>query len=416
MILGGVILFQLATVIFSFVLIPILGRYKIGLWASLGVTAILMGFLNGFGFMQLAEIFGSIVMSETSMNAILTIALASVMGAMMKEYGILDKGIGGLSSLVNDKRYLVAIVPLLIGCIAVPGGAILSAPFILNLGNELGMERPLSAVSNLVFRHMPMFILPYSASILVAASITDVSVMTFIVLNSIFILPVFFSGFFIYLRRVPTKKNEDKLPFSVGIKNLLKYTSPIYVCVIVHIVTGLPFYIAMLASMLVLFIMSPDKKAYPKLFFKSICLKTVLSAVGVFMIQVVVSNLDELLALFSTIVESGAFMVVALFLAAVFFGLITGFHMASVGFVLPMIMTLDLGHGEFLALLYFVYCAAYFGYYFSPLHMCQIFTNQYMDVKMKSLYRIYVPFAAFVLGWLVVSYLVLSQILPMIFG
>ena len=407
---------QLATVTLSFVLIPVLSRLKIGLWASLGVTAILMGILNGFGFMQLADMFGSIVTSETSMNALITIALASVMGAMMQEYGILDKGIGGLSSLVSDKRYLVAIVPLLIGCIAVPGGAILSAPFILNLGNELGMKRPLSAACNLVFRHMPMFILPYSASILIAASITELSIMTFIVLNSIFILPVFSFGCFVYLRQIAPMKNEDKLPFAVGMKRLLKYTSPIYVCVIVHIVTGVPFYLAMLSSMLVLFIMSPDKKAYPRFFLKSICLKTVFSAVGVFMIQAVVSNLDELLALFSVMVESGAFMVVALFLAAVFFGFITGFHMASVGFVLPMIMTLDLGHGQLLVLVYFIYSAAYVGYYFSPLHMCQIFTNQYMDVKMKSLYRIYVPFAAFILVWLTVSYLILSLLLPMMFG
>jgi len=375
-----------------------------------------MGLVNGIGITELAGVFGGIFAAETSMNAILTIALVSVMGAMMKAYGILDKGIEGLASLVSDKRYLIAIIPLLIGCIAVPGGAILSAPFILNLGNELGMDRSHSAVSNLVFRHMPMFLLPYSTSILVASSITGLSIMTFIPLNAVFILPVFFSGYFIYMRRVPAKKNEDKVPFKVGITNLLKYTSPIYICVIVHLVTGVPFYIAMLSSLFILFLMSPDKKAYPLLFVKSICLKTVLSAVGVFMIQAVVSNLDALLAVFSTMLESGAFMILALFLAAVFFGVITGFHMASIGFVIPMIMTLDLGRGEFLALLYFVYCAAYFGYYFSPLHMCQIFANQYMDVKMSSLYRVYIPFAAFILGWMIVSYLALSQILPMMFG
>jgi len=240
--------------------------------------------------------------------------------------------------------------------------------------------------------------------------------MTFIPLNAVFILPVFCAGYFIYMKRVPPKKNEDKVPFAVGIKKLLKYTSPIYICVIVHIITGIPFYLAMISSLIVLFMMSPDKKAYPKLFIKSICLKTVFSAVGVFMIQGVVSNLDALIGVFSTMMESGTLMLLALFLAAVFFGVITGFHMASIGFVIPMIMTLDLGHGEFLALLYFVYCAAYFGYYFSPLHMCQIFTNQYMNVKMKDLYSIYRPFAACIVIWLTVSYLALSQILPMMFG
>ena len=409
-------MFQMTTVALSFVLVPILGRFKIGLWASLSVTAIVMALINGLGVIDLAQIAGTVFTADTSMNALLTITLVSVMGGLMKAYGVLDKGIDGLASLVSDKRYLIAIIPLLIGCIAVPGGAILSAPFILSLGNELGMEKTESAVSNLVFRHMPMFLLPYSSSIIVASSITGLGIMTFIPLNAVFILPVFTAGYLIYMRRVPPKKNEDKVPFAVGMKKLLKYTSPIYVCVIVHIVTGIPFYLAMLASLFVLFLMSPDKMAYPKLFFKSICLKTVFSAVGVFMIQGVVSNLDQLIGVFHAMMESGAFMILALFLAAVFFGLITGFHMASIGFVIPMIMTLDVSRGEFLALLYFVYCAAYFGYYFSPLHMCQIFTNQYMNVRMKDLYRIYRPFAAVIFVWTIISYMALSRILPMMFG
>ena len=409
-------MFQLITVSLSFILVPVLGRFKIGLWASLSITAVMMALINGLGVDVLIGVATGIFTEETSLNAIITIALVSVMGAMMKEYGVLDKGIAGLASLVNDKRYLIAIIPLLIGCILVPGGAILSAPFILALGAELGMEKPKSAVTNLVFRHMPMFLLPYSTSILVASSITGLSVLAFIPLNAIFIIPVFLSGYFIYLRKVPSKRNDDKLPFAVGIKSLLKYTSPVYICIIVHLVTGIPFYLAMISSMIVLFFLSPDKKKYPIQFIKSVCLKTVFSAVGVFMIQGVVSNMDALINVFATAIESGTFKLLALFLAAVFFGLITGFHMASIGFVLPMLMAFDLARGEFLALLYFVYCAAYIGYYFSPLHMCQIFTNQYMKVRMKDLYRLYRPFAAFAFLWLIISFLALNQLLPRIFS
>ena len=134
------------------------------------------------------------------------------------------------------------------------------------------------------------------------------------------------------------------------------------------------------------------------------------------MIQGVVTNLEAMIQIFNAMFETGTFMLLALFLASAFFGLITGFHMASISIVIPMLMTVDLGRGEFMALLYFAYCAAYFGYYFSPLHMCQIFTNEYMKVRIQGLYRVYRPYIAFILIHLLVSYFALSQILPLLLG
>jgi len=398
--------------------VPILDRFKVGLWASLAAAAALMALINGLGFIDLINVFIRVFTGPTSQNAILTITAVTIMGTMMKVYGILDKIVEGLSVLVSDKRYLIIIIPLLIGCLAVPGGAILSAPFILNLGNELGMEKEESAAANLVFRHMAMFALPYSASILLASSITGIPVMGFIPLNSVFIIPTFIAGYFIYLKKVPPKMNTEKVPFGPGMIQVLKYTAPIYIPVIVHMATGLVLWLSMFSSLIVLFVMSPDRKAYPKLFVKSIGWKTIFAAVGVFMIQGVVNNLDGLIALFGTMVyaDAGFLMLLPLFAGSAFFGLITGFHMASVSIMLPMLMTLPLGFGEFLALMYFVYCAAYLGYYFSPLHMCQIFTNEYMGVKMQHLYKVYRPYFAFMLIHLIISYFVLRAVLPMIFG
>ncbi|MCL2566194.1 MAG: DUF401 family protein [Defluviitaleaceae bacterium] len=409
-------MFQLTTVVLSFALVPVLDKFKLGLWASLMAAAAAMAFINGFSPMDFVNIFITVFTAPNSQNAIFTITAVTIMGTMMKVYGVLDKIVEGLSAVVHDKRYLIIIIPLLIGCLAVPGGAILSAPFILNLGNELGMEKSTSAAANLVFRHMAMFALPYSASILLASSITGIGIMTFIPLNSVFIIPTFIAGYFIYLRKVPPKINEEKVPFGPGIKQVLLYTSPIYVCVIVHMVTGLPLYVSMVSSLIILFFMSPDKQGYGKLFFKSIGFKTIFAAVGVFMIQGVVSNLDGMIAIFNAMFETGTFMLLAIFLASVFFGLITGFHMASISIVIPMLMTLELPMGQFMALMYFAYCAAYFGYYFSPLHMCQIFTNEYMGVKIQKLYKVYRPYVAFMFIHLIVSYFALSYILPLIFG
>ena len=181
-------------------------------------------------------------------------------------------------------------------------------------------------------------------------------------------------------------------------------------------VTGLALYISMISSLVILFIMSPDKKNYMRLFFKSISWKILLTIIGVYMIQGVVGNLDGLIEIFQVMFYMDTLLLVVLFIAPIFFAAITGMHMAAIGIVIPILMALNLGMGEFMAYLYLMYCAAFIGYFYTPIHMCQIFTIEHMGVKMEQLYRVYLPFAGFMVVWLFASYFLLSNVLPMIFG
>ncbi|MBZ2174998.1 DUF401 family protein [Schnuerera sp. xch1] len=49
------------------------------------------------------------------------------------------------------------IIPAMIGVLIISGGALLSAPFIYNLGEEMELSPPRRAAINLVFRHIAMF-------------------------------------------------------------------------------------------------------------------------------------------------------------------------------------------------------------------------------------------------------------------
>jgi hypothetical protein len=114
--------------------------------------------------------------------------------------------------------------------------------------------------------------------------------------------------------------------------------------------------------------------------------------------------------------DTSALLLLALFIAPIFFAVITGMALVPIGIITPILMALGLGRGEFMAYFYFLYVAAFLGYFFTPIHMCQIFTNEYMGLKARQLYRVYPAFAAFMILWLIVSYFALSNILPALFG
>ena len=419
-------MFQLVTVLVSFATVPLLGKLKVSLGASLIATAIIMALLNGLGVVDILHVFRGVFVTESapgvfiassSLNTILVVAVVSVIGTLMKTYGVLDKVVEGLSELIKDKRILMIIVPALIGTLNIPGGAVLSAPFAFSLGEELSMEKPKRAASNLVFRHVAMFVLPYSNSLLVASSLTGLAIGSLVSVNVFFAIAMVTTGFFLFLRKCPNpKRTAPKTRSSFeSLKQVLIYGSPIYVCILLFMITGIPLYICMLGSVVMIYFLSTKENFFP-LALKSIGIKTVIAIIGVFMIQGVVGHLSGLTDLFHQMFATGTLILPALMLASLLFGLITGFHIASLSIVLPMIMSLNLGTGQMLAYMYFSYCWAFLGYYFSPLHMCQIFTCEYMEVSIKDLYKVYAPLIVIVTAFLFVSYFAFSQILPLIYG
>ncbi len=108
----------------------------------------------------------------------MTVIMVSILGGLMNHYKILDKIVETLLLMVRSKKNILMIIPAMIGVLIIPGGALLSAPFINNIGEEIKLTPARRAAINLVFRHITMFILPYSTSLLVvSASIPNINIL-----------------------------------------------------------------------------------------------------------------------------------------------------------------------------------------------------------------------------------------------
>lgn len=395
---------QLIAVIFSFLLIPVLGKFKIKLSYTLLITALMLGLISGIGAKSTLSSVISVFTSSSSINTILTVLMVSILGGLMKHYGILNKIVDTILLVVPDKRIILIIIPALIGILIIPGGALLSAPFIYSIGEEMNIQRQRRAAINLVFRHIAMFILPYSTGLLViSASMPQISIPKLVLLNMFYVVPMVAVGYYLYIRDIKVEKNSFSR-HNLG-KNLFYvalYTLPIYICVIINAVTGLPFYITMVSSIIVVYFLS-SKQDFIKLTVKSINWHTVIMVAAILIMKEIILKMDDLLLVFNSMfnINSSIISVMFIFLtASVFFGLVTGNQSAALAIILPMISQLNVSEEMIYIYLYFSFNCAFVGYFFSPIHLCQAFTVQHMNITTIELfkeYKYYIPLTLLVL-------------------
>ncbi len=409
----GTTMIQLASVIISFLLIPVLGRTKLKLSYILLISAGVLAFISGIGFEGTAQSIAE-VFKGSSLSTVLTILMVSVLGGLMKHYKTLDKIVETILLIVSSKKIILMIIPALIGILIIPGGALLSAPFINNLGEEMNIAPPKRAAINLVFRHVAMFLLPFSTGLLViASSMPEINITKLVIFNLAYVVPVFFVGYLLYIKNIESEKSTHKKNAGKNFLKLLLYTSPITICVILNALTGLPFYITMIASVVCVYFLS-DKKEFMKITMKSVNWHTVLMVAVILLLKEMILKMDDLLLIFGNLFKqsNSTFSVLVIFLvSSVFFGIITGNQTAALAIILPMISQLDVTGNMLYIYVYFAFASAFIGYFFSPIHLCQAFTIQLMNVTTFELYKEYRYYLLFSLIVLFSSAFILTAIL-----
>lgn len=384
---------QLSAVLIAFLLIPVLGKLKFRLSYTMLISALLLGVISGIGAKSIFESVLAVFTQESSLNTILTVLMVSVLGGLMKHYNILNKIVDSIMLVIPDKRIILMIIPAMIGILIIPGGALLSAPFIYSLGEEMKIPNQRRAAINLVFRHIPMFLMPYSTGLLViSATMPGINISRLIFLNLFYIVPSVIVGYFLYIKGLRKEKiHVSKANLGRNLFNVALYTLPIYICVIFNAITGWPFYITMISSIIATYFLS-SKDDFLKTIVKSINWHTVLMVAAVLILKEIILQMEDLLIIFNSLFNSNSSMIYIMFIfliSSVFFGLVTGNQAASLAIILPMISQLSVSEDMIYIYLYFSYNCAFLGYFFSPIHLCQAFTVQHMNITTLELYKEY---------------------------
>ncbi|MBM4306407.1 MAG: DUF401 family protein, partial [Deltaproteobacteria bacterium] len=154
-----------------FSLIIVLMYRKVSLWLSLLLATFLLGILFRLPLSKISmDILSSIVDTKTLflIGAFVSILFFS---NLLKETGRMNQIMEGFRSTLKDVRLVIALLPAIIGLMPIAGGALVSAPMVVEGSDELKLSPERRTFINYWFRHLWEYVLPTYPALVLAASL-----------------------------------------------------------------------------------------------------------------------------------------------------------------------------------------------------------------------------------------------------
>lgn len=390
---------QFAGIIIAFIMLLVMlkgypkisGGKKAPLGPILMITGLIMAIVGGLPLTTMTDSFINVFTTFSSLQTLIVVVEIGILANILKSYGILNKVVKALEKLIPSKKMLIVMFPALMGLLPVPGGAFLSAPFVDSLGNDMNLPGEKKATSNLYFRHIAMFILPYNSTMLaIASALPEISIYKLIGLNLPFMLTLLFGAFFFYVKSAPSAVSEGS-GFHLGaLKDVIVNLSPIYMAIVFNTVFDLDMYISlMLCILLTVFLIGKDKSNYIRTIVKGFSIDTFIMLAGVYFMQNIILNLDYVMASVGGILSGHSILGFMLIVPMVglAFGLSTGMNLVPMGILLPFVAGMNLPVMTQTVYAMYILVWSFLGYYFSPFHLCQLLSIKYLGCDTKKVYR-----------------------------
>ena len=297
-----------------------------------------------------------------SLDVILSTYIISLIAYYISNVKITTDLTESLINIIRSSKFLIMIIPMIFAFLPIPGGALLSAPFI---GQILGMNCVKCVAINVWFRHIVFLVYPYTSIILITAYIVHKSPLHIAFLLLPLFIVAWFLGYVLYVKdidkvcliKLREVHNLDRLSYDVKI--FVKYISPIFIPIILN-VFNLPISIAVaLASIALIYLYHAIK----------------LSNVGLELAQIVEDSYvsDSLLLTELTIIT---FTLSMLF----------GSPLNSLVVVASLAQSLGIRDLRFYLA---IESASLLGYIVSPIHLCLVLSCQYFNIElMKEISRL----------------------------
>ncbi|MCP5455134.1 MAG: DUF401 family protein [Thermotogae bacterium] len=288
-------------------------------------------------------------------------------------------------------RQAVALMPMALGLLPMPGGAMFTAPMIKEISDENGIKNIDSASMNYWFRHsMEFFWILYPALIFESA-LSGIKILTLLFIQ----LPIgIFSivSAWIFFRTGKIKINHSKKDW----KNLLISVLPI-IFIMIGVISSIPGWIVVLT---VAFIYSLYYKNYKGI------LKINKNVMILIFFVFWYKNLIEISGLSDSFVgemqNAGMSPWIIIVLSPLIIGMITGITQAAFAVTMPIAMSFVNIPVDVTAIT--VYYFSVIGVLLSPVHLCLVLTSEYFGVKISSmLKKLTIPFLFSFLGYIIMS-------------
>jgi len=401
---------SLLKIIVVFTLILVLTRFKISLWLSILIGIVGLNFWNHSGLGYFSALAQKSFLSMSTLMLSLSVLLILQLSRLMKESGSMEKIVDTYRGLLPWPSVSLMTLPMMVGMLPMPGGAIFSAPLVDAYDPKHLLSSEEKAATNFWFRHTLELTWPLYFAFIFITEITDIQPIQLILVNWIFVPVLMFSGYLFLLRHHSfahiSRKKENYFEF-------LHHLLPILLAIVFYfifsmilsglknpfpeneylwntIIRYLPIVLGLCVAITYLLLNRPDLR---KLAFKIINKKNLSLVWTVVVIKFFSSYIQHSDLAVNISKELNNFHIPGLGIIAFLpflAGLVTGVGFAYVGITFPIIMLLfpsELSSLEFLAYVMLADVMGYIGMMLSPLHVCMVLTAEYFHIPLSAIIK-----------------------------
>lgn len=370
----------------AFIGIFVLRIKNIDFYIAITLAALIIGLTSGAPIRILFDVLIQTLSAYNTWNLVSAVALISVLGYALNETGLMVNFIEGLSNILPG-NILLATIPALFGFLSMPGGALMSAPFIEPEANKLGLRPEHKTYYNVWFRHLLYWVNPITSSTLMAVSLSGIPINTWLRVQFPLFLVMTAIGFIASRGFIATPKKNG------GLKGLtmeaLKGGIPILVTVALTLY-GAPIWASLAAGTLLAMLLGHIKpyKAV-EIVRNGIRWDLVLAIISMLYLRDMINSSGSVVKLFEVVIASGIPVMAIAIVIPLFIGAISGSPAMGVGISFPILLPL-FGEAN-IHLTSIVFLGITCTYITSPLHLCLVLTNNYFKSDLNKVLRYLAP-------------------------
>lgn len=387
---GKPIVVELMKIGVVFTVIIILMYRRISLWLSLLMATFLLGILFR---LPLLKIVMDIALSIVDLKTLLLLgAFVSILffSNLLKETGRMNQIMEGFRSTLKDVRLVIALLPAVIGLMPIVGGALVSAPMVVQGSDELKLTPERRTFINYWFRHLWEYVLPTYPALVLAASLIGIPVRKLCWLNLPLTPAAILSGIAVgYWGVSRSSGSHEPLAGGKAFWVLFKNLAPLLFALILVVGFKVELVYAFgitIAGMILLFRI--QRQTLSKGFRESLSVDLLLTIAFVMGFKKVLESSQAIPAVSEALSSFG----IPLWLIAVFVpmlvGLMTGVTIAPIGIGFPILIPLLQPHPDFLYYMMLAFAGGICGVLLSPLHLCLVLTREYFKADWRGVYRL----------------------------
>lgn len=366
---------------------------------NLGLVLLLASAVTGWFFGQPA---GSLALDAVqaavdplTLRLVAIVLLITFLGEILRSTLQLEGLIRSLCDLFADARWLLALMPMLIGMLPMVGGAMFSAPMVDEASRRLNVDRENRTFLNYWFRHAMEPIFPLYPSLIVAAGLMNVPVQRLTLAQWPLFLAALAGGVLFGL--VGTRQVETAAVARAGRREtvvlFLKSVWPILLVLALSVVLEVDLILSLAVTIALMVVV---ERLGPRRLWET-ARRTPLGIahiiIGAMVFRGVLESSGAVEAVSVSLAELGIPLAVLVFAVPFVPGFLTGLAVAAfaIGFpiVLPLVGPDVVGNGYGLL----AYTGGLVGLMLTPVHLCLSLTRVYFKAEWGGIYGRMLPAA-----------------------